>query len=495
MVKELAGKGHVFTREELDKIFSQVVDKTLGEVDKKSIFERTKKHPKITGIAGDVVEQSILGYPADSNQRPDLFVDGEDIELKTTGIKKSKKDKEHDFEAKEPMSITAVSPDRIIYEEFETSSFWHKLEKMLLVYYHYDSEVTVRAADYANFFIKGYEFHLFDEEEAKRLENDWLIVKNFISSLHKNYENPKQEYPRISSELRKQLMMIDTAPKWPNSPRFRLKRSTVSTMVQRYFGQKFEKLDEDYSSYKELDAQLNFFTAQYKGKNIKEILKLLDIPTKLGKSLDVSKSVTEQIVTRMFGASSKKMGKIELFSELGLVPKTITQTKEGTRTEDTKLFKVDFDEWMDRGKNFEESTLYSDFSEKQMLFIIFEEQRSGDKLLENKFLGFKRIIWEESLIMNEIFLVWNDVRTKIFHNELKETIKLDKDGNPFINKNGEVSTAINFPKSRDFDFFFRGTGADSKDKPIVINGIRMYRQHIWVKGSIILKMLNSNEFI
>ena len=205
-------------------------------MDVNNVFARTITHPKITGIAGDVIEQSVLGYSADSDKNPDLLVDGVPTELKTTGIRKPKKTGGFMYEAKEPMSITAVSPDKITNEEFSTSSFWHKLEHMLIVYYHYDSPVTVKAADYADFFIKGYHFHEFSEEEQEILKNDWLIVRDFIQHLQDNYANPKAEYPRISSELRKQLMLIDTAPKWPNAPRFRLKRAAVSTLVQKHFG-------------------------------------------------------------------------------------------------------------------------------------------------------------------------------------------------------------------------------------------------------------------
>jgi len=165
--------GHVFSREELHTILNNVVGKTLGEVDSKEVIARTVKHPKITGIAGDVIEQSVLGYPADSYQSPDLNVDGEYVELKTTGLRKSKKKTAQHYEAKEPMSITAVSPERIVHEDFESSHFWSKLEKMLLVYYLYDSEVTVPASGYYDFPILGYDFHEFDDLEKETLKNDW----------------------------------------------------------------------------------------------------------------------------------------------------------------------------------------------------------------------------------------------------------------------------------------------------------------------------------
>lgn len=272
---------HKFTRIELEDILKNVVNKTLGEVDINNVFERTISNPKITGIAGDVIEQSVLGYPPDSKKEADLLVDGVPIELKTTGIREPKKDNGFIYEAKEPMSITAVSPNSIVNEEFESSSFWHKLERLLLVYYHYDSPVTVKAADYANFLIKGYHFHEFSSEERKILENDWLIVRDFIRDLQRNYDDPKAEYPRISSELRKQLMLIDTAPKWPNPPRFRLKRPAVTTLVQKHFGMELELLNETYSSFKELDAKLHTLNIKHKGKTVRELIEALNINVKL----------------------------------------------------------------------------------------------------------------------------------------------------------------------------------------------------------------------
>lgn len=489
--------GHVFTRKNLEYIFDNVIGKTLGEVDKQNVFDKAKTKPKITGIAGDVIEQSVLGYPADSSQKPDLIVDGEDTELKTTGIRKPKKKSVHQFEAKEPMSITAVSPEKISSEEFETSKFWHKLEKMLLVYYHYhyDSEETVKAIEYANFIIMGYQFHEFSDEDKEILRNDWSIVRNYIKRLQEQYENPENEYPKISSELRKDLMLIDIAPKWPNRPRFRLKRTTVSNIVQKYYGEKLEKLSTNYSTYKELDGKLHLLTELHHGKTIKQLMLELEIPIKLDDKEDVHKSITELIVVKMFGAKSKKISKVELFNKIGIIPKTVTQTKKGTKTEDTKLFTIDFKEWTDENIDFEDSFVYNYFNNQQFLCILFEEPSTSSKLLENTFLGFKRLIFHESQIENEVRKVWNEVRELINKNQLVETPVFTKDGKPIINKTGTLKTTINFPKSKDNVFFIRGTGADSTQKTLVINNIKMYQQNLWVQGKTLVQMLNEIDFI
>ena len=86
------GRDRKFSREELIELLDAAMGKTLGEVDINHVFDKTIGHPKITGIAGDVVEQSILGFDPDNLAEPDIDVDGELIEVKTTGIRKSKTD-------------------------------------------------------------------------------------------------------------------------------------------------------------------------------------------------------------------------------------------------------------------------------------------------------------------------------------------------------------------------------------------------------------------
>ena len=42
-------------------------------------------------MLGDVIEQSVLGYPANSDQKASIIVDGKNVEVKTTGVKYSTK--------------------------------------------------------------------------------------------------------------------------------------------------------------------------------------------------------------------------------------------------------------------------------------------------------------------------------------------------------------------------------------------------------------------
>ena len=138
-------KTRVFTREQVDALLSAAIGQTLEAVDKAGLFKLHAGRDKVKGIAGDIIEVSVLGCNKDSLQEPDIIVDGELTEVKTTGMVKPKKnDSPYIFECKEPVSVTAVSIDKIVHEEFESSNFWHKLAHLLWVYYWYNSAETVK---------------------------------------------------------------------------------------------------------------------------------------------------------------------------------------------------------------------------------------------------------------------------------------------------------------------------------------------------------------
>lgn len=478
---------HFFHKDELIKILDNCLNKTLGEVDSNRVFDKTIEKPKITGIAGDVIEQSVLGYPADNRQEPDLDIDGIKTELKTTGIKYKNNNKE--FVAKEPMSITAVSPNTIVDEDFLESNFWHKLEHILFVYYLYDSPLTVKASQYSNFPIKGYQFYEFNSEDREILKNDWETVRDFIRYLQNEYEDYEDEYPRISHELRPKLMYLDTAPKWPNRPRFRLKRSVVTSIVQDHFGEILEQLPKTYSSHSEIEKTIHELTEKYKGKTIQDLIELLDINVKT-----INKSIGEQIIVKMFGGTSKKMQNIKLFNKLGIIGKTLTLTERGLRKEDMKLFTIDFTEFNEEIE-FEDSQTYDYFANNRFLCIIFQRPHGNAKWNENIFLGFKRISFDENFIENDVRRTWERIKDLVVNDKLKNIVVLDKHGHPRKNRSGNIMSAPNFPKSLDGNVFVRGTSSTSDVKPLVLNGIRMYRQQIWVKGLYIVEKLEDEDYI
>lgn len=515
---------HIYEKTDLVKRFDNILGITLEEVDNKGFFERIQAYSLQKGVAGSLIEQCVLEYEPDSKQEADLIVnDGDEslrTELKTTGMVISDTPRTH-YVAKEPMSITAVGVYDIADQTFETSHFWEKLEHMLIVYYHYLADHPVEAYEYRTFPIKGYEFHEFDDIETETLRQDWEYVRALASRIISHYpgernkewkEAVKQEYIDTHGELRSVLSYIDLAPKFP--PRFRLKKPVVSSIIAKHFGYELEQLPGRYSSISDIDAKCEELTNTYKGQTIKQLAELFgrEVYSSNGKE---KKGIAEEIIISMFGGQSKKLNQIKLFEQFGIIGKSIVLTANGGRTEDMKLFHVDFDEiarttivdseGIERSYEFEDSELYSYFADHEFLCIIFQEptpmlaemdvncdfilEQPKEILANNTFVGFKRLVFSDEFIDSVVRRLWEDIRDKIMNNRLVDVVQLKKDGNPVVNPNGEISSAPNFMKASQNAIFLRGSGKDSNDKTEMVNGIKMLPQYIWIKGTSIVEKL------
>lgn len=502
-----------FKKDEIIEKFDVLTkNKTFEEIDFRNIFEQ---QIPAKGILGCVIEQSILEMKQNSNQEADLEIlqsDGtfKSTELKVTGIEKSK---ENILRAKEPMSVTAVSIGTIENETFLESHFYNKIAHMLWVFYLYekkDGQKNVPYEEYKYFQTLGYKFLDIanDKDELEKFKNDWLQVQNYIKEANKS-KNPKDKYPLLHQSIKKDLFYIDIAPRYKENPkqtpRFRLKRSYVNTVFQEFYNSKtnktLEKLNESLNSSSQLDMKLHEITEKYKGKTVDELIDIFNIDVKDKDNLP--KSITENITVKMLGGKSKKISDIEVFKKSGIIAKSITTTKSGARTEDMKLFTMNLNEIQNQNLEYEETSYYEYFNNNQFLCIMFEEPSTDSKLNKNKFLGFKRFIFNEELLNGTIKDVYEIVRNKINNNNVTERYMFNKDKTIRINKTGIKMTQLDFPKSSEYKIFVRGTGTDSSNKPWTFKGqaadgtqtIHAYPQQFWIKGSYITNQLKDIDFI
>ena len=304
-------------------------------------------------------------------------------------------------------------------------------------------------------------------------------------------------------------MLINIAPKYPNPPRFRLKSKYVNSIIQEHFGKKvLESLPDEYATYEDIDKKLRALTDQYQGHTVLSLIDELNIEIDRKRlPYHIPKQINEQIVVKMFGGTARKISKLELFEKIALNAKNIVLTAKGARTEDMKLFTLDLEELFDKdleGK-FEESSFYEYFSSNQLLCIVYEEpneeknafrKKGKTNLGNNKFIGFKRLSFSDEFINTEVKEVWEEIRDLLINNKLRESIEYDKNTNsPIYNKSGTIRKSINFPKATNHKIFVRGTGSDATNKSWRINGIDMYVQSIWIKGSYIAELLKDADYI
>lgn len=477
----------IFTRQQVENLLAATIGKTLLQIDKAQLFARHEGSDKVKGIAGDIIEESVLGCKKDNLQEPDILVDGVLMEIKTTGmIKPKKKDSPYVYECKEPVSITAVSIPIIVTEEFEDSNFWHKLAHMIWVYYWYKSPVSVKLEGYKNFPILGYQFYEFSDDDKLKLRQDWLLVRDFLIVIHRDYctqEERKAQYPRLSHELRGQLMLIDTAPKFPNSPRFRLKRTYATVIADQLLSKKkFEKLGKSINKYADIDLKCQLMTQKYKGMTFQQIAAELNVNINL-----TAKNFAESAVVKMFGGHVAKLNNIEDFAKIGIIAKSVPLKANGKGKEDMKLFLPNLIEWTQE-PTFEESALYEYFTGHHFIFIIY--RYDGNDII---FEGFKRIYFDEKFIMDNVKRTWDDVRDLIMNKKLRIVRKRNKEGKFIKNKSGSYMEAPNFPKKATHNVFVRGGANTSEDKykTLDINGLKMIPQSIWLSRAVVKELIEN----
>lgn len=483
----MASEPFRISKANLVTLLNAIVGKAFGEFDSANALASSAKNK---GRLGNVLEQSVIGYPANPDQRPDLLVDGVPTELKVTGLIASPRSK-RGWRAKEPMSITAVSPNEIIGEEFYTSAFWEKAEHLLIIYYLYVRPGKgVKFAQYATFEVKGYDFHVWTELDIERLKNDWTQIRDFVR--HALQGDREELLPQLSTLINPELLYLDTAPKYPHSPRFRFKNSFVTAIAASHFGS--QGIDSPrITSMGDLDRSLNFMRLRYGGRTIRDIAADMHIP--LAGNGREAKSLTEMILVRLFSKKAGKVSSIELFSKSSITCCNVTLTTKGKRTEDLKLEPtLDFDDLLDREATFEDSSLGSLFIDTTIICAVYEEAPGETDRTNNRFLGFKRLWLGE--LEEDARKLWQDIRNIVFSDKLIDMPVLDSRGNQRIAPKTQMPmSAPNWPKSKDGTLFLRGSGRDASDKTLVINGVRMYRQNIWVKGTWVARQLGSYEYI
>ena len=538
-----------FTKVQVLEKLTGAIGKTLGEVDCSKQFDRTVDKPKITGIAGDVIEQSVFGYKKDANQECDIEIDGVLTELKTTGVRipkrELKKVQQKDgasynshLGAKEGISITGVTLSPSIQQDFITSHFWEKSERLLIVFYEYNSYKSVPASDYASFRIVDYCYNTFSDEDRDKLCKDWELVRDYLQPIYKEYKKEEERNAKLigfTHVLRPQLLFIELVPSFKKlesgsyqKPRYRLKKSFVDYIVKGHFQGtrkhweislkdskrkykivKEQGLRKTFGSFEELDARCHSLNEMYKGHSLAQLKDELEIDTAIS-----TKDFTSKCVLKMFDADCSRLNKISEFVKAGIVCKTITITPDGKRTEDMKLQHIDFDEWTQENIEFSESELCLYFWEHSFLCPVFCErgdmakQRKGETTGEYKeriareapkttFEGFKRFFFDDEFIENDVKNTWDKSRELIRENKLVWEYELDELGNKKTNKSGSFKGSPNFPKSKDYNVFFRGGSDDSSDeaRTEVVNEIHMLPQFFWLKGSYIADKLKRIDYL
>lgn len=118
--------------EEVMKLLVSAEGKSFRELDSTGRIN----HPgsrKAKGLLGQIIEESVLGYTLNSDKMPDIQVGDNFYELKVTPLKHLRRGPAPKVSAKERLVMDIINYMTLPQERFETSTFWTKAQRMIVV--------------------------------------------------------------------------------------------------------------------------------------------------------------------------------------------------------------------------------------------------------------------------------------------------------------------------------------------------------------------------
>lgn len=441
---------------------------TFGQIDKSGRItnERSK------GNLGQIIEESFFGYEINSKSEADFKDLG--IELKVTPIKKNKNGS---ISAKERLVLNIINYHEEAKRHFETSSFWRKNEKILMMFYGWNP--NVQRSEYQ--ILKSY-LHTFEEADLEVIRQDWEVIINKIKQgkAHELSEADTIYLGACTKGANRSSVRSQPFSEVPAMQRaYSLKQSYMTTLARKVISD--EHLVSIVSARELKSASIEELLERrfrpYIGKSLNEISyeTAISINTK-------SKSFLQQFVSTLLGVKGTKLQDIEEFAKANIVFKTIRLEPNGLPKEHMSFKNINFDEWLD--DEWDDSWLKTYFEETKFLFVVFEykETESQNKDRKLYFKGIKLWNMPMNLIQRDLKEFW--IQVKMI---LEQGVQLSKV--PW-GKSYRVSNNLPSPGYNGV-CHIRPKGKDGNDKVRLPDGQWITKQAFWLDREFVAKVCAS----
>lgn len=440
--------------------------KTFGEIDQSGRIS----NPKAKGQLGQIIEESFFGYEINSKSEADFANLG--IELKVTPIKMNKN---KTISAKERLVLNIINYHKEVLNTFETSSFWMKNEKVLLMFYQWLPEI--HRSEY-----QVLKSHLltFSEEDLHIIRSDWEFITNKIKAgrAHELSEADTIYLGACTKGKNKDSLRTQPYSNIPAMQRaYSLKASYITGVARKVLS------NEDMVSItnktelksKTLEEILYERFSSYIGKTLSQIAAENNI------TINKSKSFLPDFISTLLGVKGTKLDNIEEFSKANIQFKTIRLETNEMPREHMSFKNINFSEWAE--EDWEESWLKNYFEETKFLFIVFEF-RETEKENKNRELFFKGIkLW--NMPIKEV-----EGRLKDFYlclqQQLSSGVKIEmiSKGKKTVAKNDLPSPGTNGL------CHIRPKGRNGQDKTQLPDGQMVAKQAFWLDRDYIKSVID-----
>ncbi|MEG1566024.1 MAG: Sau3AI family type II restriction endonuclease [Bacilli bacterium] len=432
-----------------------------------------KALPNAKGEIGKIIENNFFGYKSNSNQEPDFPKIG--VELKITCFDKLKKK----YSAGERLSITNISYNDPVEEDFYKSHVWDKIKRILLIHYLRD-----KSKERSEYIFKYVNLFTPPEEDLKIIKSDYFKIINKIKAGEADTLSESDTFylgactkgSTAEKSKRPQYYGNHALAKKRN---FCFKQQYMEFVLQEYVLQNCVPYESIIKNGIELtDISFEDFVLKKINNNIG--CTDYDLCVKYKLEYTNNKAQWINLAYRMLGI---KTCKAKEFVKANVVVKTIRLEDNNKIKESMNFPPFKFLELKD--ENWEDSSLYNYLENTKFLFVIFKRDGSYYRLLGSQ-------LWNiPSYDLNVVVRKgWEDIRNCIING-----IDFDTSGKVVKNslpgkKNNEIihirphSQLAAYKLNNGFT-----QGNVKRDANELPNGEWMTTQSFWFNSSYILKQL------
>ena len=161
-------KGRLYDRQEIELIAKSAIGKSLNDILNEELVTIEDKEANKGGF-GQLIEKYLFGMDNNSDSEPDFMPAG--IELKVTPYKRIKTNQ---LSAKERLVLNIIDYETEYKNEFRSSHFWYKNNKIQLLWYLWEAGKDKKDLKITHEKL----LELSKNEDLKQIEEDWnLIIK------------------------------------------------------------------------------------------------------------------------------------------------------------------------------------------------------------------------------------------------------------------------------------------------------------------------------
>ena len=461
-----------YTEEEIQILAKSAIGKTFGELSKMKVEtisspDYDKEEEKFNkAFFGHLFETNVYGYDINSTSAPDFLDAG--IELKVTPYKKNK---DNTLSAKERLVLNIINYMDEYKNEFYSSHFWFKNNKIQIIWYFYEPDKNKNDLRITHELL-----FTFPKEDLPIIINDWETIIDKIKNgkAHEISEADTMYLGACTKGANKNSVREQPFSTIKAMQRaFCLKTSYMTGLVRKYIGN-YEDVERVLKNVGESFTDfVENVIKKYKGKTQKELMEEFNIDSN-------AKNLNGMLIARMFNVKSRLRDTDE-FQKANIIPRTVRVEENGHIKESMPFPYFNYESF--KTTEWEDSELKEELETTKYMFFVFKKKDD-----DYVFSGIKLWNMPELTLENEVKNMWNKTKNVVLSGNIVKR----------VDENGKRDT--NFPGISDNGVcHVRPHARDSKDTlslPVAdkLTGLTEYTKHcFWLNNKYLEEILK--EFI